>query len=129
MSRILKTEPLPHVVICDTSILWHEDKSLTVSADFETFWSVQSSQFDLSLVIPDVVKGELLYQHCTSCRKLLKSTEENLQKISAITVAQHSIRLTSEKIRGQIEEKFDKWVRQHKAIMLPISELYLLFQL
>jgi hypothetical protein len=120
MTRILKSKPLPHVVICDTNILWHEDKEPVASPVFELFWSKASAAFDLSLCIPDAVWGELLFQHFTSCHKLLKLTEENIKKISSITAYEHKTRLSPERIRTQIEKKFDKWAKLHRAIILPL---------
>ena len=120
MARILKGKPLPHAVICDTNILWCEDKAPIANPGFEAFWSKVSCQFDLALYLPDTVRGELLFQHYTSCHKILRQTEDNLAKISAITHSKKSTRITADNLRAQIEKKFMKWARDKDAEILPL---------
>ena len=63
MPKIIKGKPLPHVVIVDTNIVWHKDKTPPVNPEFDAFWTEQQRLVDLELKIPDVVRGELLFQH------------------------------------------------------------------
>src|SRR5262249_13559025 len=65
MGKILKGKPLPHVLIADTSILWHKDKGPAVNPDFDTFWAAHKQLVKLELVLPEVVRGELLFQQVT----------------------------------------------------------------
>jgi hypothetical protein len=125
MARILKGKPLPHAVICDTNILWCEDKAPIANPAFEAFWTKAAAQFDLTLYLPDTVRGELLFQHYTSCHKIFRTTEENLVKISSITNAKHSTRITADKLRAQVEVKFGKWQREKGAevLQLPIAKI------
>lgn len=120
MARIIKHEPLPHAVICDTNILWFEDKGPIANPEFERFWDVASKEFDLELHIPETVRGELIFQHFTSCQKLFKSTEENVRKISTITGNTHSTRLNLPMMRRQIEVKFDKWIKAKRGHVIPV---------
>ena len=50
------------MVITDTSAVWHEDKHFVVDPEFDKFWKNYADQFGFELVIPEVVKGELLFQ-------------------------------------------------------------------
>lgn len=125
MARILKREPLPHAVVCDTNILWFEDKSPAVSPEFTEFWAKATAKFELTLYVPDIVRGELLFQHFTSCHKLLRSTEDGLAKISSITQISHSTRLTGDKIHRHILSKFEKWIKELRVeiLSLPVTKI------
>src|SRR3954447_14222803 len=123
MPKILKGKPLPQVVILDTNILWHKDKEHPVNPDFDLFWAEHQNLVNLELMIPDVVKGELLFQQVTSCSKLLDKVTEQIAEISSITAATHEHRVTREKILEQVTAKLDKWVKSKngKALPIPIS--------
>lgn len=120
MKRILKGEPAPHFVICDTNILWHEDKSLVVAPEFDAFWDTHIADFDLSLHIPEIVKGELLFQQFTSCIKLIKTVDEAFGKISSITSRPKRHRIAQEKTRQEIQERFDRWIRGKKGTTIAL---------
>ena len=66
---IRKEEIKEHIVIPDTNILWFKDKSKVVNPDFDSFWDNYAQDSNLHLVIPDVVKGEMLFQQSTSAIK------------------------------------------------------------
>ena len=53
----------PHIVFADTSTLWFEDKEHRVDSKFDEFWREYRQSFGLELHIPEVVYGELLFQH------------------------------------------------------------------
>lgn len=125
MARIIKGQPLPHHVFFDTSILWCEDKAPVVNPNFEQFWTAAIKDFDLRLLIPDTVWGELKFQHCASCIKQLKNIEEGHKRISSIAAVSHSTSLTPGKLETQILAKFDKWARARRAeiIKLPVTKI------
>jgi hypothetical protein len=125
MPKILKGKPLPHVVILDTNILWHKDKTVPVNPDFDVFWREHEQLVDLELMIPEVVRGELLFQQVTSCSKLLEKVTEQISEISSIAAATHKHRITREKITKQVTAKIDKWVKSKNAqvLSIPISAI------
>lgn len=51
--RIKKQKPKPHVLIPDTSTLWHDDKQHVVDPRFDEFWDGYASPFSLELAIPE----------------------------------------------------------------------------
>ena len=69
MRRILKGAPRTHVLIPDTSVLWHEDKKHAVNPDFDVFWSDHESLVAMELIVPDAVRQELLFQQTCSAGK------------------------------------------------------------
>jgi len=60
--KIRKADPPPFVVVPDTNILWHEDKSHAVNPVFDEFWDRYSEEFQLELTVPEIVAFELLFQ-------------------------------------------------------------------
>jgi len=79
------------------------------------FWEEHGKIVELELVIPTVVKGELLFLQTTSALKALAKIDENYKRIAAITSAPHNHRLSQDRMRGEIEAKIDKWLRSKKA--------------
>jgi hypothetical protein len=114
-----KRKPLPHVVIVDTNILWCKDKVPVASPDFDKFWEAQEKLVEIDLVIPDVVRGELLYQQATSCLKLADRITDAVKEISAISAAHRTHRITKQSIVNQVTRKVDKWIKSKSAVVTP----------
>jgi len=49
--RMKKKDVPPHIVIPDTSVLWHRDKTHIVDPAFDEFWKANSKEFHLELVV------------------------------------------------------------------------------
>lgn len=120
MAKIQKKQPPIHLLIVDTNILWCADKAPPVSPVFDDFLKKHESLIKLELVIPDVVKGELLYQQTQSALKALDKVITNVSHISKVTAQKHNTRLESDKIVKQVKDKFDKWIKAKSAIVAPI---------
>jgi len=119
MSRILKSAPAPHVVIVDTNALWHKEKHYVVSPDFEKAWDEACRLASLELVIPETVRGELLFQQTSSAWKHLDKIADSLAGLSSITSRSHSTKIRRDAIRQQVTDRFDKWVRTKRARVAP----------
>lgn len=120
MSSIKKVEPLPHIVLVDTNILWCKDKTPPVNPEFDSFWAAHEKIIELELIIPEVVRGEILFQQTTSALKSLERAKENMNHVSAITADQHIISLEAETVRMQIAGKFDQWAKSKNALVAGI---------
>ncbi len=119
MAKIRRETPPPHIIVPDTNILWHEDKSLVVSPDFESFWNEYSRQLTLRLIIPEVVRGELLFQQTTSATKSLSIAIENLEKVGRITQKKFRKPTTPEITKKRIEKRFDNWLNRSDGSIEP----------
>lgn len=119
MARIKRPSPPQHIVSLDTNILWHKDKGHVVNPDFTQFWNAYSSIFPMKLIIPDVVKGELLFQQTTSALKLLDKANKQISDISRITDKAYSHRISSDRVRKEVEKRFESWVQSIKAEVYP----------
>jgi len=123
--KIIKPNPPEHLVIPDTNILWHDDKSHVVNPDFEVFWADNSPTFPMKLIIPSVVRGELLYQQTTSALKLLSKVNIGLEDITSITQKPYSHRVTEQRIQKEVEGRFDLWIqgKQAEIYATPVNEI------
>jgi PIN domain len=120
MPRIIKPAPRPHVMMPDTSVLWHEDKRHAVSPAFDEFWTAYASLVNLQLVVPEAVRQELLFQQTTSAYKKLDVVAEQFEAISGITSHPHRHRLQKDRLRTQVTAKIDKWLTAKGAIVQPV---------
>jgi hypothetical protein len=125
MGRIRKKEPLPHLIIPDTSILWCKDKAYVVEPKFDSFWETYSKDFKLDLLVPEVVKGELLFQQSTSAIKSMKKATEEIEEISRITDKKYSHRITEHDVKNNVENRFNKWLKSKKGkiVETPIDKI------
>jgi PIN domain len=125
MSRIIKPSPPEHLVIVDTNILWTDDKTVVVNLAFDAFWDKYSLTFPMELIIPDVVRGELLFQQVSSASKALEKANQHFQDISRVTSKSYSHRLTHDRIKREVEERFEEWRQTRKAEVkaVPVSDV------
>lgn len=128
MLRIKKEKPKPHVLIPDTSAIWHEDKRYCVDPDFDNFWTSYANQFVFELCIPEVVKGELLFQHSTSAIKSLHKANQAISDVVRVTHRQYSHRVTEQRIKHEIEQKYRQWEEKHNAKILTTPTNVILWQ-
>lgn len=114
-----------HEIILDTNILHCEDKSYVVNKYFDTFWEKHCLEFNLSLKIPYVVVGELLFQQTTSALKTLSRANESLDRLSGFTKKPYSRRITESRVRKEIRDRMNSWLKTVKAetIQVPIDEI------
>jgi hypothetical protein len=119
MAVIRKADPVTHVVVVDTNVLWHKDKKHAASPDFDAAWEEAAKLAPLELVVPETVRGELLFQQTASAWKRLDQVMDAFGDISGLTAHEHRSRLDRETVKRQVAEKFDKWLKSHRAIVAP----------
>jgi len=110
MPKIKRKRPPSHVLIPDTNILWHEKKDSCASPEFNDFWDDYSAKYDIELVLPDVVRGELLYQHTSSALITLNRINTQFENLSNYANKSYSHRVQPQRVRNDIETKFDSWL-------------------
>lgn len=111
--------PLPiHVVVPDTNILWDKDKKNSVSPDFDAFWEKSISRIRLTLAVPEVVCGELHFQQATSAIKAAETVLEQIGLVSGITNNKYETPFDHQKIRKQVGDKLQKWVKGLNGVVI-----------
>ena len=119
MARITRKEPSKHIVVPDTNVLWHKEKSQVVAPDFDKFWDEHLKAFDLELVVPEVVEGELLFQQTSSALRALGRANEDIAHVSSVAGSKYSHRITEARVRRNVKERFQKWVQRRGAAVHP----------
>ena len=119
MPKVRRTPPPQHIVVVDTNILWDKDKKLPVSIAFDDFWKKNSPLIPMTLNVPDVVFGELLFQQTTSALKLLSNIDDNFSELAGITCAPYTHKCTESTIKSQIRTKLEKWLKGHSGYLIP----------
>jgi len=107
----IKRKTLPrHFLVVDTNCLWHADKKHVVHPTFQEFWDAHTTKFDIRLVIPEVVKGEILFQQTTSTLRTLERVNQQFENISGSTGKNYKHRLTETRLRRDVQTRLDKWI-------------------
>lgn len=119
MPAIRRQKPVAHDVVVDSNILWHKDKAVVVSPDFEEFWRQNAVQYNLHLVVPETVRGELLFQQTSSALKLLGRANEALSEAAGICEATYRHRVSEARVRRDVERRFDAWLKRKRARVIP----------
>jgi len=79
----------------------------------------------MELVIPEVVRDELMFQHCSSGKKLIEKIAEHTAEFSAITTVKHRHRMSEKALRKNVEEKFKRWLdgKDGKIADIPLATI------
>lgn len=118
--------PIPkHTLIVDTNILRDNDVRILINDKFISFWNEHSNKYKLSLIIPDIVKGELLFQTISSASKKVDRLKEELTKLSAIANSKYSLKLPKDNPTQSINKNFNTWLKstKGKVIKVPIDKV------
>jgi len=115
MPRPKREKPDPHIVFVDTSTLFFENKGPPVDPTFNEFWTDYCVEFDLELRVPEVVRGELLYQHSTKALDSLEKANEHIAKVGHVTNKSYSHRVDNSRVKKEIESKLDDWLKSVSA--------------
>lgn len=116
--RIIKKKIVPkHILVVDTNELWQEIKNDVISEDFEIFWLEYAEKFSLELNIPEVVVGEILFQHSNSALKALGRANKQFDNMSRIAKQKYKHTITSRKVKKDVEKKLNAWLKSKSAIV------------
>lgn len=125
MAKKAKIKATTHIAILDTSILWTDDPAYLVDPEFEDFWNTFSKNNKINLYIPEMVKGELLFQLSRPALNSINKITSSMANISGITGKQYRHNITIEEINVLIEKRFDKWLsaKNGKVVSTPIGRI------
>lgn len=120
MAKIHRKRPPKHLLIPDTNILWYRQKDVAVSPEFTEFWINYGEKYEIELTIPEVVKGELLYQHTSSALKSLERANKQFHTLTSITNKKYSHRVSEGRVQKDVETKINNWIKSISANIYPI---------
>lgn len=125
MPTIKRKRPPKHILIPDTNILWHEKKDKCVAPAFSKFWEDYGAKYEIELVLPEVVLGELLYQHTTSALTTLERINTQFENLSSFASRDYKHRVNSKRVRHDVEAKFASWISSLSAAIVktPVDQI------
>jgi len=125
MAKIKKKSVPKHLLVVDTSELWQEVKNEVVSDIFEKFWDEHGDKYTLELNIPEVVKGEIVFQHTTSALKALDRANNQFENMSRNANKKYQHSITPSKIKKDVELKVWRWLKSKNSIIVdtPIDDI------
>ena len=112
MTTIRRQRPPKHILVPDTEVLWHEEKDVAVAPEITEFWNDYGDKYEIELVIPKVVFGELIYQHTTSALTALNRANKQFKRLSKIADSEYRHKISENKVRRDVERKLRTWVTQ-----------------
>ena len=119
MKRVRRQRPRKQFLLVDTNILFHDDKSIVVAPEFELFWEKHADDFDIELLVPEVVFGELLFQHTRVALNLREKADQNLQKVAAIADKAYAHRVSETRVRTDVKKRLERWAQKVGATIEP----------
>jgi hypothetical protein len=125
MPKIKKKNVPKHYLIVDTNELFQEVKNEKISESFEKFWFAYGNKYSLQVLIPNVVLGELKYQHTQHAQKILSRIESQCKTLSTSTSKDYFVPASHKKVKSDVEAKISKWIKFIKAevVETPINSI------
>lgn len=112
-------ESIEEFVFVDTNIIRNEDNTDIIKPSFKSFFLEYAKEFNLKLMIPEVVKGEIKYHHVTNVVDKINEVNEKLYRLKEITGKSYKHRITERRLRNDVEKKFERLRKDYKAQIVP----------
>jgi len=115
-----KQLPQSFLVVVDTNAFFSRDPAQIASDGFTAAWSECLKFGKLRLALPEIVKGERIYQMFRAAQNFRESAERNVELVAKVT-ASITVRLPGfTKIRQAVENRFDDWVTAMGIEIIPV---------
>lgn len=111
MRKIARAAPPAHIVVPDSSVLYVSDHSKLVSPAFDEFWSEHSGLAAMELCVPEVVRGEIVFQAVAEALRQVAAARGALRRADEICLLDTVVRLPDSRVREAVERRFDRWLR------------------
>ena len=111
----------PFTIVVDTNALYPKDITNVVGPKFMGVWKECEKVTRLQLVIPEVVKGERLYQMCMVAQQAIEGAAKNLERLGKVSGCTPSTPLELQQAKEGIEKRFDDWMKECGAKVAAIA--------
>jgi len=108
-----KPKPPSYTVVVDSNVLYPKDKTELISPKFTDSWRECVGLAELRLVVPEVVRGERLYQLFSVGEKERRKAESSLKALSKVSGKSGPGILKRVELIEAVEERFEAWVREN----------------
>jgi hypothetical protein len=112
--------PISFTVTVDTNALFPKYVIDIVSPKFMALWQECSGLAKLSLVVPEIVRGERLYQLVTAAEKATENAAKNFATICKVSGRAPPNLPTRRELRREVEKQFEKWRVEAGATIAPV---------
>ncbi len=125
MNAIRRSEVSKRYVVVDSSIIYFDDKTKVVNPFFVNIWNETLKDIPITLIIPEVVKGEICYQQNKQALNSHKEINKNSELLSKISDHVYKCKIVPDKVTQQVIERFDKWCKSFSAevVKTPIDNI------
>jgi hypothetical protein len=107
-------------IVVDTNALYYNEPLAVVSPKFTEAFLECASLAKLKLLVPEVVKGERLFQLVSVVQELIEVNRKNADKVTRLSGHRASKVPKLPKLKAGVEENFDKWAKSLDAVIVPI---------
>jgi hypothetical protein len=120
-----KRIPDPHHLLVDSNILRAKDEAVLVSPTLSEFLQIHGIEFPITLLVPSIVRDEVIYQQFRDARSGLNAAKTGYIKANSILGKNYKLGLTEGKIKIRLNELFNKWLESlHGQILeVPVEEI------
>ncbi len=107
-------------VVVDSNAVYSKDPTRVASGKFETSWKKCCGLAKLRLLVPEIVKGERLYQLSTVALAAVENAKKNFNTIAGVCGRVPPKMPTPQEVRAEVEQQFDKWLAANSGVIVPL---------
>ena len=108
------------LVVVDTNALFSRDPAQIASEGFKAAWTECLKLGKLRLALPEIARGERLYQMCSAAKHSQESAAANLKTMARISGTEVTPLPGLAEIRKAVEKRFDEWVKTMGIEIVPV---------
>ena len=114
-----------NIIILDTNILYSKEYSELINSETKKIIEDYKNEFSIQIHLPEVVRGELIYQKFKESQDSLRHINGHIEKINTITSKEFKHALTDHKIKNAVEKKYEAWINKNhiKIISIPFDSI------
>src|SRR5258706_4386539 len=106
-------------VVVDTNVIYPKRPTDVIAPQFDQQWDECSKIATLRLIVPEIVRGERLYQMVSQAQRLHTNLMTSLQTISTMSGCPMPQTSNIDEIKNGIERSFDAWIKNIGATVAP----------
>lgn len=112
-------QQLSFTIVPDSNVLYPKEQTRLVGETFLSALSECAEHAKLRLLIPEVVRGERLFRLVRLAKASLENAKKNFDNLKTVSDSVMPPLPTIATLRTEIEKRFDKWVAEIGAEIVP----------
>ncbi len=111
---------LTFFVVADTNVLFPRNPTSLLSDKFQATWDECAKLANLRLLIPEIVRGERLYQLTCVAQDSLANADKNFASLAKVSGFSMQPLPSITTIKAGIENRFDEWAKAKAVEIVPL---------